>query len=564
MIKIKLNGDYMKLLNVAVNAKYVHTNLALRYLDQLCRDLCATNLVEYSINDNILSVERDIILAKPNIIAFSCYIWNIDFVLKLASDIKKALPEVVIILGGPEVSFDSVNIMEKHTFVDYVVKGEGEPSFPLLINHLCNGNSLPAFGITYRNNGGICDTPAAPLPDFSAIPFPYTKQSIADLKGRIIYYESSRGCPYSCKYCLSGERGKVRFKDTADVKKDLKFFADNGVPLVKFVDRTFNADRKRAREIWKYISTLNGGTRFHMEITGELLDDETIEVLKEINPENLQFEIGVQSTNPQTLSAIDRACKTDVLFSNISRLLSQTGIHIHLDLIAGLPFEDFESFKKSFNDVLSLKPHVLQLGFLKLLKGSAMRAEADNHRMLYRDYSPYEIISNKYISAEELLFLKDIDFVFDKYYNSSSFTKTMEYLFSVYSDKFTLFGDIVNFFRNKGYINTSFSKQKLYDVLYECFSHLGTEFEEALRYDLINSLHVGKLPAWCNTDNSFTASDRVFEFLKNEELKAIVVPHFVNRPAKSIIKHVRFEKFSYGVIMFDYETNSTYDVTDYV
>ena len=451
----------MKLLLTAVNAKYVHTNLALRYLYSLCCDLCETNLLEYSINDNILSVQRDIILAKPDAVAFSCYIWNIEFVLKLASDIKKALPEVVIILGGPEVSFDSEKIMDKHPFVDYIVKGEGELTFPLLINSLCGQNELPSCGVTYRNADKICDTPSALLPDFSCIPFPYTEDSIKELQGRIIYYESSRGCPYSCKYCLSGEKGKVRFKDTADVKKDLKFFADNGVPLVKFVDRTFNADRQRAREIWKYISTLNGDTRFHMEITGELLDDETIEVLKEINPENLQFEIGVQSTNQQTLSAIDRACKTDVLFSNISQLLSQTDIHIHLDLIAGLPFEDFASFKKSFNDVLSLKPHVLQLGFLKLLKGSAMRDEADNHQMIYRDYSPYEIISNKYISAEELLFLKDIDFVFDKFYNSASFSKSIDFLFSVYNDKFLLFSDIVNFFRSKGYINTSFSKQKL-------------------------------------------------------------------------------------------------------
>jgi len=554
----------MKLLLTAVNAKYVHTNLALRYLHELCKDICDTKLTEYSINDNILSAERDIILSKPDIIAFSCYIWNIEFILKLAADVKKALPHTVIVFGGPEVSFDAVQILDKYPFVDYVVKGEGEISFPALISYLCKTSSLPENGIAYRNNGEICDTPPAVLPDFSLIPFPYSEEIINELNGRIIYYESSRGCPYSCKYCLSGEKGRVRFKNVADVKRDLKFFSDCKVTLVKFVDRTFNADRRRAREIWEYIASLNTETRFHMEITGELLDDETLELLKRVNPKNLQFEIGVQSTNPQTLSAIDRACHTDILFSNISRLLLETDIHIHLDLIAGLPFENFDSFRTSFNDVLSLNPHVLQLGFLKLLKGSAMRVEADVHGMIYRDYSPYEIISNKYISADEVLFLKDVDYVFDKFYNSASFNKTFDYLFSVYSDKFSVFSDIVNFFREKSYINASFSKQRLYDVLYECFSHHGSAFEEALRYDLIDSLHVGKLPSWCRTDNSFTSSDRVYGFLKNEEMKKKIIPQFAGRPAKSIIKHVRFEKFSYGILMFDYESGNVYDVSDYV
>ncbi len=553
----------MNLLLVALNAKYIHSNLALKYLSNLSEKVCNTILKEYSINDNIISIERDIILLKPDIIAFSCYIWNIEFILNLSSDLKKAIPEVKIILGGPEVSYDSSKLMDKHKFVDYIVRGEGEISFPHLVECIKNKTKPTLSGIVLRNEEIIEDNGFSPLPEFSQIPFPYTIDSINDLSGKIIYYETSRGCPYSCKYCLSGEKGRLRFKDVETVKKELKFFSDNNVPLVKFVDRTFNADKKRAMQIWSYISSLKTKTRFHMEITGELLDNETINLLQKVNHENLQFEIGVQSTNPQTLLAINRKCNTEKLFENIRLLLEKTKIHIHLDLIAGLPYEDFKSFKKSFNDVLSLEPHVLQLGFLKLLKGSAMRNEYADYDIKYRDKAPYEIISNKYISAEEIVFLKDVDFCFDKLYNSSSFTKTFKFLFSKYPDKFELFSDIVEFFRGNSYINMSFSKNKLYDIVYDCFKSYGESFEEALRYDLITSLHPGKLPDWCNTDNSFTSSQQVFDFLKSEEIKEKLFPHYAGRSAKSLIKHFRFEKFSYGVLMFDYLENTVYNVSEY-
>jgi radical SAM superfamily enzyme YgiQ (UPF0313 family) len=553
----------MKLLLVAVNAKYVHTNLAFRYLLNLTENICETHLCEYSINDSIMAVERDIIIAKPDAVAFSCYIWNIQYVLNLSSDIKKALPDVKIILGGPEVSYDSDSLLSSCSYIDYIVKGEGELSFPKLAGFLAGRNEKPECGIAFRENDKIIDTGISPLPDFSQIPFPYNEKNIKESEGRIIYYETSRGCPYSCKYCLSGERGRVRFKDLETVKKELKFFSDMGVPLVKFVDRTFNADKKRAMKIWEYISSLKTQTRFHMEITGELLDEQTINLLQTVNPDNLQFEIGVQSTNSATLSAINRKCNIDMLFDNIRLILSKTKIHVHLDLIAGLPYEGFESFKKSFNDVLSLKPHVLQLGFLKLLKGSAMRGECDKYNIQYRQNAPYEIISNQFISAEELIFLKDIDYVFDRYYNSSSFVKTFEYLFEKYDDKFSIFTDMVEYFRKNNYINSSFSKQKLYDIIYDCFKDFGDEFEDALRYDLISSLHPGKLPLWCNTDNSFTSSQQVFDFLKSEDNKKKYLPHLSDRSAKSIVKHLRFEKFKDRVLVFDYNNSSVYDVSEY-
>ncbi len=552
----------MKLLIVGINAKYVHTNLAIRYLDKCVCGICDTTLSEYSINDNKLSIERDILLQKPDIVAFACYIWNIGLVKEICSDIKGADPEIKIILGGPEVSFDGVELMTLEKYIDCIVCGEGEVTFPKVIKHYVNGEKMPDSGVVYRLDGEITDKGTGEMCLLDDIPFPYD-ESISELSSRIIYYESSRGCPYSCKYCLSGEKGNVRFKSLDNVKNDLTFFDSNNVSLVKFVDRTFNADRKRAREIWEHIFSLGGNTRFHMEITGELLDEETISLLKCGDADKLQFEIGVQTTNSETLMAIDRVCNTEKLFENIKLLLSETDIHIHLDLIVGLPYENFESFKKSFNDVVSLKPHVLQIGFLKLLKGSSMRAEAENHGMVYRTTAPYEIISNKYLSFDEVLYLKDLDYVFDKYYNSGSFHKTLKYLFSKFDTPFDVFEKIIDFYREKNLINSSLAKPSLYDKLYDCFKDFGTEFEEVLRYDYIRNLSPGKLPRWCNSNEDFKLSEEVYDFLKDEEAKKIYMPLYFNTPAKMIIKHMRFEKFSDKILAFDYRCSNVYDVTDY-
>ncbi len=551
----------MSVILAGVNAKYVHTNLAIRYLYAAISNDYDVQMCEFSINDNPLSIEREIILKKPDIVAFSCYIWNINLVLELCSDLKKAVPSVKIILGGPEVSYDAFSVMQTHSFVDYIIKGEGEISFPLLVNHILRGGQIPEKGITYRKDNEIIDCGFSDALSFRDIPFPYDVAAFD--ANKILYYESSRGCPYSCKYCLSGANSKVRFKEVELVKKDLTFFDTHNVPLVKFVDRTFNADRRRADEIWKHISKLKGDTRFHMEITGELLDDEAIDVLKQVRGEKLQFEIGVQSTNSDTLSAINRKCDKERLFKYIHKLLSETKIHVHLDLIAGLPFEDFDSFRNSFNEVLCLRPHVLQLGFLKLLKGSSMLAEVNEHEIVYRDKAPYEIISNKYITCEEILFLKDLEMVFDKVYNSGDFAKTVDYLLTHFEDAFEPFSHLVEFFRSRKLIGASFSKAALFDYVYECFSQLGKEFEQNLRYDYISSLHPGKLPYWANSNEQFKFSDEVYSFLKDESLKQKCLPDYYGIPAKAAIKHLRFEKFGENIIVFDYKNDLTCDVTQY-
>jgi len=559
---IKNAGDFMKLLIVGINAKYVHTNLAVRYLDKCVSGMCDTVVCEYSINDNKLSTERDILLQKPDIVAFACYIWNIGLVKEIASDVKSAYPHIKIVLGGPEVSFDGAKLLSECTYVDCVVCGEGEVAFPGVINHYVNGGKMPKAGVVYRKDGEITENGAGEVLPLDDIPFPYD-DSISELGSRIVYYESSRGCPYSCKYCLSGEKGNVRFKSLENVKKDLTFFDSHGVPLVKFVDRTFNADRKRAREIWSHIFSLKGNTRFHMEITGELLDEETVSLLKTGDADKLQFEIGVQTTNTKTLEAIDRVCNTEKLFENIKLLLSETHIHIHLDLIVGLPYEDFETFKHSFNDVVSLKPHVLQIGFLKVLKGSAMRGEAETHGIIYRNEAPYEIISNKYLTCEEVWYLKDLDFVFDKYYNSGSFGETLEYLYSKFDTPFDVFAKIIDFYREYNLINSSLSKPALYDKLYDCFKDFGDDFEEVLRYDYIKALSPGKLPGWCNSNEDFKLSEEVYDFLKDEEAKKMYMPCYFGTPAKMIIKHFRFERFKEKTLAFDYKRGEVYDVTGY-
>ena len=552
----------MKLLLVGINAKYVHTNLAIRYLYQKVKNICDTNMCEYSINDNLISVERSIILQNPDVVSFSCYIWNIDFILHICSDLKKMRPDIIIVLGGPEVSYDSKEILEMNPCVDYVIKGEGEKSFPDLVNYLLDNSGMPEKGVAYRKNNTIVELLISDPVSFSDIPFPYDFDE-EKLDGKILYYESSRGCPYSCKYCLSGEKGNVRFKDTEEVKKDISFFDSKNISLVKFVDRTFNADRKRAIELWKHIGSLKGKTRFHMEITGELLNDETIEVLKSIPADKLQFEIGVQSTNEKTLNAIDRVCNKERLFAYINKILTETDIHIHLDLIAGLPHEDMVSFEKSFNEVIRLRPHVLQLGFLKVLKGSAMRRETEKHGIKYRDKAPYEIISSKYMNYDDIIFLKDMDFVFDKYYNSGSFVNVFNFLFKKNNNPYSVFSELIHFFRRKNLVNSSLPKDKLYSILYDCFKDEGDAFEKSLRRDYIISMHPGKLPQWCNTDEEFKTSDEVYEFLKDEELKLRIMPEYYNVPAKVIIKHFRFEKFDSNILAFDYRTGKIYDVTDY-
>ena len=390
-----------KILLTAINAKYIHSNLAvysLKAYAQSClekqtkaeqEEEIKIEIAEYTINQQIDEILRDIYKKKPDMLCFSCYIWNINYIEELIREIAKILPETEIWAGGPEVSYDAKHFLEKFPEVKGVMKGEGEETFAQLINA---ESYAEVKGITYREDGEIVENPWREIMDLNKVPFVY--QDMTNFANKIIYYESSRGCPFSCSYCLSSVDKKLRFRDTELVKKELQFFIDHEVPQVKFVDRTFNCSHKHAMEIWKYVAEHDKGiTNFHFEVSADLLNEEEIAFIQSMRPGLIQLEIGVQSTNPDTIKEIRRTMKFDKLAEIVKAIKEPGNIHQHLDLIAGLPYEDLESFKKSFDDVYELKPEQLQLGFLKVLKGSFMEGNQKEYELVFRDKPPYEVLS---------------------------------------------------------------------------------------------------------------------------------------------------------------------------
>ena len=551
----------MKVVLAVINSKYVHTSLSVRCIRQSVKDICECITAEYTINDQIDKIAEDIYLKKPDCVAFSCYIWNIDTIYKVASVLKKANPKIVIALGGHEVEYDAQNVLKANLEIDAVIHGEGEISFKNYIKALTDGIKLSSVGsITYRNGSDIITNPNTYEPvDLNELPFVYDDEEIEEIKNKIIYYESSRGCPYSCTYCISGENSKVRFLDTERVKKELNFFMSHSVPLVKFVDRTFNANPSRAREIFEFIADNPSDTCFHMELSGDLIDDKTLEVLRRVPKGKLQFEIGVQTTNSETLGAIARKVSFEKLCHAVKKLLEFDNIHIHLDLIAGLPYEDLNSFKKSFDDVIKLKPHMLQLGFLKLLKGSKIRTEEEKHGFVYHDFPPYEVISNNFVSYDDILELKRVEFALDRYYNSGNFVNSLEFLFNKHQEKYNIFLDLSNFTFGKYPPGYAFSLKLLYDIMHECFENEGTDFTEALKKDYLMHIRPGKRPNWLGSwDKSLM--DIAYEFFKDEDYKREHMPFYYNVPAKEIMKNIHAEKFSYGILLFDYKRKAIYNI----
>lgn len=558
----------MKAVIAAINAKYVHTSLSVRCIAKAAEGICECETAEYTINDSTDGIISDMYEKAADVAAFSCYIWNIETVLRVARSLKLVSPKTQIVLGGYEVMFDSDSVMKNNPFVDYICLGEGEISFANLLRALMGETDISDAGnVVYRSADGkeiIANPSDGRCVDMDSVPIPYDG-NIDSVKNKIVYYESSRGCPYRCTYCISGINGGVRFRSAEKVCDDLNFFISRRIPLVKFVDRTFNANPKRAYRIFEYIINTRADTRFHMELAGDILDDATIELLKTA-PEGLfQFEIGVQTTNHDTMDAIRRKISFSKLRQNTQRLIEAGNIHIHLDLIAGLPYEDMESFKKSFNDVISIRPHVLQLGFLKMLKGSEILAQSGKHGYVYRPYPPYEVLENKYISYGELLELKRVECALDRYYNSGTFAKTMDYLFEIYNDRYRLFYDISEYFEKNFAQNIAFSKQALFDALYGCFlnADMSDEFIQALKFDYLHAFRAAKRPQWFGEYDS-SALDAAYEFFKDENIKAEFFPKYSNVPAKEIMKHIHAEGFPQGILLFDYKENMVYNISDYI
>lgn len=463
----------LKILLAACNAKYIHSNLAVYNLKS-CSGEYSHNVVikEYTINQIQDDILKDIYLEQPDVICFSCYIWNISFVKELVPDLKKILPHVDFWAGGPEVSYDAVEFLKKNPAFFGVMVGEGEETFHELAGYYIERkpeNLKEIRGVAFHDETKVPDivhTGWRELMDLSKVPFAYS--NLTEFKNRIIYYESSRGCPFSCSYCLSSIDKKLRFRDIELVKKELQFFIDNKVPQVKFVDRTFNCKHDHAMAIWRYITEHdNGITNFHFEISADLLREEELVLMKTMRPGLIQLEIGVQSTNPQTIKAIRRTMDFEKLKGIVEQIHGFGNIHQHLDLIAGLPYEGYDSFHKSFCDVYALRPEQFQLGFLKVLKGSYMMEMTGEYQILYKDREPYEVLSTAWLTYGEILGLKMVESMVEVYYNSGQFKHTLVFLEQYFEDPFRMYEALGRFYEKKGYSEISHSRMRRYEILME-------------------------------------------------------------------------------------------------
>ena len=532
----------MKILLAACNAKYIHSNLAVYDLKAYSSDYDKEVLLrEYTINQPKDEILKDIYGSGADVVCFSCYIWNISFVRELIRDLAKILPETAFWAGGPEVSYDAEKILTEMPEVTGVLVGEGEKTFHDLLEYYIDGKgSLGEIrGIAYRDGEEIRHNGWRELMNLSEIPFVY--EHLEEFENRIIYYESSRGCPFSCSYCLSSIDKKLRFRDLELVKKELQFFLDYKVPQVKFVDRTFNCKHEHAMAIWKYILEHdNGVTNFHFEVSADLLRDEEMDLMAKMRPGLIQLEIGVQSTNPETIRAIHRHMDLDKLKRCVDRVHSFRNIHQHLDLIAGLPYEDYDTFHRSFNDVYQMKPDQLQLGFLKVLKGSLMQGEAEKYGIVHKEKEPYEVLSTNWLPYGDVLKLKAVESMVEVYYNSGQFQHTLEYLVPLAKDAFTFYESLGAFYEKKGYSEISHSRMRRYEILLEYLQEeTDVSVEKAsqkMLYDLYLREKLKKRP-------SFAPDQKVYETAIWDYRKTNHIP-----------KTAHIEVFEDGrAVLFDYE-----------
>lgn len=532
----------MKILLVACNAKYIHSNLAVYDLQAYASDY-ADHIVlkEYTINQQKDDIMRDIYLEHPDVVCVSCYIWNLSFVKELMADLIKILPGADFWAGGPEVSYDAEKFLTENSEFKGVMVGEGEETFKELAGYYVEKNPQDLkdmTGICYRDGDQIIHNGWRQIMDLSSIPFIY--KDLSEFKNRIIYYESSRGCPFSCSYCLSSIDKKLRFRDTETVKKELQFFIDNKVPQVKFVDRTFNCKHDHAMAIWKYINEHdNGVTNFHFEISADLLREEELQEMSTMRPGLIQLEIGVQSTNPDTIKAIHRTMDFEKLKGIVDRIHSFGNIHQHLDLIAGLPYEDYDSFRNSFNDVYALKPQQLQLGFLKVLKGSHMMEMCREYGIVYKTQEPYEVLSTKWLDYDHVLKLKTVENMVEVYYNSGQFQNTLEYLENFFPDAFSIYERLGSFYMEKGYGDVSHTRMRRYEILLEFLEDMPEismdQVKDQMVYDLYLRENLKSRPGFARDQKPFER--QIWDFRKREK----------------VAKNAHVEVFADGtVLLFNY------------
>ena len=551
-----------KVILAALNAKYIHSNLALRYLSRFQNNNQKHHVetMEFTINQRLDFIAEELFRKQPDVVLFSCYIWNVEMLRQLCPIMKKIMPDCVIGFGGPEVSYESETFLGENPAVDFAMRGEGELVFTKYLEHLDAGNPATLGEIeslTYRQNGEIFSTPQMHPMDLALLPFPY-EDDFSDVQNQIIYYESSRGCPYHCGYCLSSVENGVRFVPLDKVLPDLQKFLDKNVPQVKFIDRTFNCKKSHAMAIWKYLHEHdNGVTNFHFEITADLIDQETIDFLKTVRKGLFQFEIGVQSTNPQTIRAINRNVDFAALSEIVQQIKDGGNIHQHLDLIAGLPYEDYDSFGRSFNDVYALHPEQLQLGFLKVLKGSMLHQKQKEFEIVYHDTAPYEVLTTHELPYADTLRLKYVEEMVETYYNSGRFLHTLAYLVPLYESPFAFFEALSQFWVGENYHYLGLSKMGLFDVLWR-FVEQNPKVEKRklqweMKFDIALHEKPKKLPAWLTVTNEEQWHDKVFAFYGNPDLWQKCLPHYKSN--KEALRQTHLEVFgdeTQKAVLFDY------------
>ena len=560
----------MNILLTAINAKYIHSNPAVyslrayacryggsRYEEEI-------RIAEYTINQPVDEILMDIYERCPDILCISCYLWNISYVEQLIREIPKVLPETKIWLGGPEVSYNAREMLDGYPGLAGVMCSEGEQTFLELMQYY-HGEGAAALrdvaGIAYRARtgngnaaGDVCETPVRPALDLSTIPFIY--EHIEDFDNRIVYYESSRGCPFSCSYCLSSIDKCLRFRDPDLVRRELQFFIDHEVPQVKFVDRTFNCRHDHAMAVWSYIKEHDRGiTNFHFEVAADLLNDEEIALIRSMRPGLIQLEIGVQSTNPDTVREIRRRMDLVKVEGNVAAVREARNVHQHLDLIAGLPYEDYDSFARSFDRVYAMKPDQLQLGFLKVLKGSLMHEKTEEYGLVYQDRPPYEVLSTKWLSYSDVIRLKKIEEMVEVYYNSGQFRNTMEQLEQAYASSFEMYGALADYYEKNGLSRISHSRIARYEILYHFMEETeGTEwiaeYREWLTLDLYLRDNVKNRPAFLGENR--VKPDEAAAFYKAEEEERRYLSGYEGYDRRQMRKMTHLEKIREEVLLFDY------------
>ena len=563
----------MKFLLVAVNAKYIHSNLAVYSLRSYARTFgYAPELLEFTINQQKDQILKGIYEAKPDLLCFSCYIWNLSYVEEIIEDIKKILPKITIWAGGPEVSYDAPQFLKRHPEVDGIMCAEGEQTLTELIRYYetekSQGKSLDEInGIVYQENRMIHQTPLRDIMNMDDLVFPY--EDLKDFEHKIIYYESSRGCPFSCSYCLSSIDKKLRLRSFSLVEKELEFFLAHKVPQVKFVDRTFNCKKSHAIAIWTYIKEHdNGITNFHFEVAADLLTEDEIALIQTMRPGLIQLEIGVQSTNEKTLAEIHRKTDFEEITRKVKAVQKGENVHQHLDLIAGLPYENYESFGHSFNDVYALKPEQLQLGFLKVLKGSYMAEAAEGYGCVHKAKPPYEVLGTRWLSYKEILKLKGVEEMVEVYYNSGQFQKTIRAMEHLFETAFSMYEELADFYEKNGYNEISHTRIRRYEILQEFLQEKEANleyFKQLMIFDLYARENMKTRPQWANDLSAYKM--QILDFYKKEEENPELLTDYQGYQARQTIKMTHIEVFTYDVIneneekgaypvLFDYKKRS--------